>query len=68
MRYEGARGGSPLLATDDEGVFKTEVAGSFRGTVGAHGIEDWRVQEQVEGVVAGQEGLVLQIESMNTPR
>ncbi len=60
-RYEGARGGSALHATEDDGTFRVEVAASFRGTVGAHSPDDWLVQATVENVVAGQVGLVLEL-------
>lgn len=63
VRYEGARGGSALHATEDDGAFRVEVAASFRGSVGAHATDDPQVQARVENVSAGQEGLVLKLAS-----
>ncbi len=58
---QGATSGSALHATDADGGFRVEVPPDFNGTVGAHDLKDWMVSANVEGVVAGQQDIVLRL-------
>lgn len=65
VRLDGVTSGSAMHATDADGNFRIEVPPDFHGSVGAHDLRDWAVSATVEGVVAGQHELLLQLKPLS---